>query len=94
MLDPASVRYGTKTVPATGLLVLLAAAVACAPHREPPSTVPAAPTAPTGSAETSGTSGDGNAGEPVSRAEAPSSEPWLEREAGVWVDDAAPYEFD
>lgn len=27
-------------------------------------------------------------------AEPPSSEPWLEREAGVWVDDAAPYEFD
>ena len=28
------------------------------------------------------------------RAEPPSSEPWLEREAGVWVDDAASYEFD
>jgi hypothetical protein len=27
-------------------------------------------------------------------AEPPSSEPWLQREAGVWVDDAAPYEFD
>ena len=27
-------------------------------------------------------------------AEPPSSEPWLEREAGVWVDDAASYEFD
>ena len=27
-------------------------------------------------------------------AEPPSSEPWLERESGVWVDDAAPYEFD
>ncbi|MEO0493133.1 MAG: hypothetical protein AAF081_06930 [Actinomycetota bacterium] len=26
-------------------------------------------------------------------AEPPSSDPWLERAAGVWVDDAAPYEF-